>query len=525
MSLLRVNNLSISVGANDKQLVNNVSFVINKGETLALVGESGSGKTLTALAIIQLLAANMFVAKNSEVIFGNINLLQQSEFTMQHIRGAKIAMIFQDAMSAFTPVITIGQQLDEVLKLHTKLDYKARRSRAMSLLAEVGIKDELRVYASYVHQLSGGMRQRAMIAMALAADPELLIADEPSTALDVTVQAQVLELLQKLQQQRQMSMLFISHDLAVVQQVAHHVLVMRQGAVVEYAVAKDFFNHPQHEYTQQLLQDIPSLNAKTVLKANDAKKILVVKNLKQYFPIKKGIFKRKIGDVKAVDGVSFNVYAGETIAIVGESGSGKTTIAKAILGLLDDTQGEFDWQGEKKTNHLLQMVFQDSYAALNTKLIIRDSLAEGLTGTKYTKEFLNNRIKEVLAYVEMPAEVQWRYPHEFSGGQRQRICIARALMNAPKLLILDEPTSALDVTIQKQVIKLLLKLQQETGLSYILITHNLAVVAEMAQDLLVMLQGKVVEYGTTENILHNAQNLYTRNLLAAVPRIIRNANE
>ena len=323
MSLLRVENLSLGLANSSDFLVKNLSFVIEKGETVAVVGESGSGKTLSSLALMQLLPETMVVSSASKIIFAETNLLNISELQMRKVRGAKIAMIFQDAMSAFTPVIAIGAQLDEVIRLHIGGGFNSRKQRALQLLKEVGIKDELRVYNSYVHQLSGGMRQRAMIAMALAAEPELLIADEPSTALDVTIQAQVIELLKDLQQKHNMSILFISHDLAVVQQVAHKVVVMRHGECVEQAAAKDFFHNPQHEYTKQLLKDIPDVNTEVLTKPEYCDEVLQIKSLQQYFPVKKGIFKRKIADIKAVDGVDFAIMAGHTLAIVGESGSGK----------------------------------------------------------------------------------------------------------------------------------------------------------------------------------------------------------
>ncbi len=533
--LLKIDNLRISFKDQGqlKSVVAIENLTINKGECVALVGESGSGKTLAALAVMQLLPQAAMVSVASKILFNGENLLDVAELNMRKIRGSGIGMIFQDAMSALNPVFSIGQQILEVLRQQKKFKRAKGKKQALLLLQEVGIDEPLRCFASYPHQLSGGMRQRAMIAMALAGEPTLLIADEPTTALDVTLQAQILELINQLRIKRQMSVLFISHDLAVVSQVADRVVVIRQGSLIEENTVKNFFKNPQHTYSRDLLKAIPTgIARQQVLSATETKSLLSVNNLKVYFPICKGLFKRAVDSVKALDGVDFNLVAGQTLALVGESGSGKTTVGKAILRLLPEAQGSISFQ-DKNINSLskrlllalrgdMQMIFQDPYSALDPRMLIMDSIAEGLWVQHLVKnrQQMMQQVDSLLRLVHLDPSMKWRYPHEFSGGQRQRICIARALALKPKLLILDEPTSALDVSLQIQILKLLEDLQKKLGLSYILITHNIAVVAYLAHYTAVMYRGKIVEQGATATVLENPQHSYTKKLLACVPEIM-----
>lgn len=527
-SLLAVNDLSIAfIGAGSfKPIVEDINFFIDRGKTLALVGESGSGKTLTAMSIMQLLPIGAQVCSKASIEWQGEDILFYSEQQMRHLRGGDIAMIFQDAMSAFHPTLTIGAQMLESIIRHTTHRGQYARDCAETLLHDVGIDDVSRTMHAYAHQLSGGMRQRAMIAMALVASPKLLIADEPSTSLDVSVQAQVLDLLLSLQKKHKMAMLFISHDLAVVSQVADDVLVMRGGSCVEQASAKSFFNSPQAAYSKNLLAAVPSLICQRSVKEEPFPTVMEVKNLKVHYPIRRGVFKRVVDHVKAVDGVDLKLSASQTLALVGESGSGKTTIAKALFGLVDSTHDAFhvnsalnDEKNLPYATSPMQMIFQDPYAAINPRMMVYDVVAEGLRVLRWPESAIKSRVTLIMDQVGLDSAAQWRYPHQFSGGQRQRICIARALVCAPKILVLDEPTSSLDVSVQKQVLDLLLDLQSVMKLSYVLITHHLAVVAQIADHVVVMRHGKVVESGTTSSVLNHPQQSYTKQLLAVVPRI------
>ena len=527
-ALLSVNNLSIAFAADAdfKCVVEDVSFSVDRGKTLALVGESGSGKTLTAMSIMQLLPMGAKVCDRSMIHWQGQNLLCFTERQMQSLRGGDIAMIFQDAMSAFHPTITIGAQIIESIICHGKKSRHLAHHWAKELLHDVGIHDVKRTMNAYAHQLSGGMRQRAMIAMALVASPKLLIADEPSTSLDVSVQAQVLDLLLSLQKKHQMSILFISHDLAVVSQVADDVVVMQGGYQIEQAAAKQFFASPKSEYSKRLLASVPSMTCQRSFTGDKSQPIIDVRNLKVHYPIRRGLFKRVAGYVKAVDGVDFKLNASKTLALVGESGSGKTTVAKALFGLVDASYDSFDIHYDSNSNGELpyptspmQMIFQDPYAAINPRMMIYDVVAEGLRALKWPEDAIRSRVTLMMDQVGLPKSAKWRYPNQFSGGQRQRICIARALVCAPKILVLDEPTSALDVSVQKQVLDLLLSLQTGMNLSYVLITHHLAVVAQIADDVVVMQHGKVVESGPTAMVLGHPQQAYTKKLLAVVPQI------
>ncbi len=526
--------------------VDNVNFSLQRGETLALVGESGSGKSLTALAILQLLPPSARITAHSEIWLAGKNALPHSaggsatdilslpEVAVRKIRGRRVGIIFQEASTALNPVLTIGEQIGEVLRCHFKMKPSACRERILSLLAEVGIANPLRCSKSYAHQLSGGQRQRAMIAMALAAQPDVLIADEPTTALDVTLQAQVLELLRTVQQKNRMGLLFITHDLGIVYQIADNVAVIAAGKIVEQTSAAAFFSAPQHPYSQRLFAALPEWQQRSDNKSSPQDSInplLSVQHLKVYFPIKKGVLQRTVDYVKVVEEVNFNVQRGQTFALVGESGCGKTTIAKSIVRLVQPTAGKVNFLGQDLTqlsnSNLrllrgdLQMVFQDPYASMNPRLRIGQIIAEGMLAQNMADSLsaCYPIIKELLRRVDLDPECIYRFPHEFSGGQRQRICIARALAMRPKLIICDEPTSALDVVVQMDILKLLQRLQQESGLSYLLITHNFAVVAYLAHQVAVMQQGRIVEQGPVEQVLFQPQQAYTRQLLAAVPRV------
>lgn len=550
MPLLQVSRLHTAIQLADKVVyaVKDVSFQVQHGETFALVGESGSGKSITALSITRLLPDAAKITQG-EVLLNGQNLLACSERQMRAVRGRKIAMIFQEPMTSLNPVINIGDQIIESMRQHEKLPKRAARERCLEILQAVGLPNARRNMDEYPHQLSGGMRQRIMIAIALAAHPEVLIADEPTTALDVTIQAQVLELLRALQEQFSMGLIFITHDLGVVQQMADRVAVMRAGELLESAVSKEFFAAPQQRYSQQLLDAIPAMEKRgqrlladnaTPIQAGppaaegineSSQPVLEVENLHVYFPIRKGIFKRVVDHVKAVRGVSLQLYAGKTLALVGESGCGKTTVGKAVLRLLDATGGSIFFQGsnllELSSEQLrvrrnnLQIVFQDPYSSLNPRMLAGDIIEEGMVSLGVGENAVQRRLSvaRLLDQVGLPKDAVHRYPHEFSGGQRQRICIARALAVRPQVIICDEPTSALDVSVQAQVLNLIQDLQAEFGVSYLFITHDMSVVSYLANEVAVMYQGKIVETGEALSVLRHPQHEYTKKLLAAVPRL------
>ncbi len=543
--LLRVENLStvFETGGRKDTVVDSVSFEVNEGETFALVGESGSGKSITALSTIRLLPEAARVTTGS-VHFGSQDLLSLPEREMRDIRGSGISMIFQEPMTSLNPVVKVGKQISEVLIRHKGMTKAQARQRALDLLDAVNIKNPAHTIDTFAHELSGGMKQRVMIAIALACEPKLLIADEPTTALDVTIQARVLDLINELQQKFKMAILFITHDLGVVKQVADHVAVMKQGKIVEQSSNEIFFSNPQHDYSWDLFAALPAMEkrGKPLLATNKTEKIvdqqvtekdsLRVTDLKVHFPIKKGIFKRTVGHVKAVDGVSLEISPGKTVALVGESGSGKTTVGKGILRLVQPTSGEVLYLGlpihevdkqqllEQRTN--LQIVFQDPYSSMNPRMLVGDIIEEGMKALNVLKnsEVRKARVLELLQQVGLSKDAHLRYPHEFSGGQRQRICIARALAVNPKIIICDEPTSALDVSVQAQILDLLNDLQTRLGISYLFITHNMSVVAYFADRVAVMYQGKIVEEGEVVQVLTNPQHEYTRKLLAAVPKLV-----
>jgi ABC-type microcin C transport system duplicated ATPase subunit YejF len=534
-ALLRVENLSAGFrqGGEMIRAADEVSFHIDAGETFALVGESGSGKSVTALSVLRLLPRNGRIL-GGRVFLDGADLLRMSELALSGVRGRRIGVIFQDPLTALNPVMTVGAQIGEVLKYHRALRGRAAEARAVELLGQVGLPDPRRRVRDYPHQLSGGMRQRVMIAIALAGEPDLLIADEPTTALDVTIQAQILALLKALQRETGMALWLITHDLGIVADIADRVAVMQAGKIVEQATRERFFLRPDHVYSRQLLDLLPRLDAcRGQPPPEAAPKLLEVRDFKVYYPIRKGVFQRVVDHVRAVDGVSFDVEQGRTVALVGESGCGKTTLGKGILNLIAHTEGAVTFEGidvaslagedRRRLRARMQIVFQDPFSSMNPRMLVGDVVAEGLRALHpgMTGEERRERVEALLESVGLPRAARLRYPHEFSGGQRQRVCIARALAVEPKLIVCDEPTSALDVSVQAHILALLRDLQNSRGLSYLFITHDLGIVAELAHYVAVMHGGRIVEYGATAQVLLEPAHPYTRCLLEAVPRLRR----
>ena len=603
--LLRVRDLRMQIGAGPGAVraVDGVSFVIHRGETFALLGESGCGKSMTALSLMRLLPEGGRITAGAVELDGQ-DLLALPEVEMRRIRGGRIAMIFQEPMSSLNPVLTVGRQIGETLIQHRGLKGAALESRIMELLDAVGIPDPRRRMKEYPHQLSGGMKQRVMIAIALAGEPDLLIADEPTTALDVTIQAQVMELLARLQKETGMAMLLITHDLGVVADSVDRLAVMYAGQIVEQAPRTAFFKEPLHPYSRKLFEALPDMDKRgqpltqipgmvppldrefhecrfaprcdrawalcresvppwteldgrgvrchlyggeaqpmpeapvatevplaSVAAAEAGGELLRVRGLKVHFPIHKGVFKRVVGHVRAVDGVDLEIPRGRTLALVGESGCGKTTAGKALLQLIRPTAGEVLFEGTdltrlrgsalRRRRRDFQIIFQDPFSSMNPRMRVGDIIEEGMVaqGIGGDAAGRRQRVLALLEQVGLRAEHLDRYPHEFSGGQRQRICIARALAVGPKLVVCDEPTSALDVSVQAQILNLLKSLQGELGLSYLFITHNLSVVGYLADRVAVMYLGRIVEEGPVEAVLGEPRHPYTRALVSAVPRI------
>ncbi len=524
--LLEVKDLSVAFrqGGKTTLAVDHVSFNLEKGKTLALVGESGSGKSVTALSILKLLQYPAASHPSGSIHFNGENLLDADERDLRRVRGSDITMIFQEPMTSLNPLHSVEKQIGEILELHTDLKGEAIRARIIELLGKVGIRDPESRLEAFPHQLSGGQRQRVMIAMALANNPDLLIADEPTTALDVTVQAQILELLKNLQREFGMALLLITHDLGIVRHMADDVCVMQKGKVVEQGGAKSLFANPQHVYTKMLLAAEPKGSPPPV--DPHAEILVETDNLKVWFPIKRGFFRKTIGHIKAVDGLSLQVKAGQTLGIVGESGSGKTTTGLAILRLIS-SEGAITFRGQRidglrsnETRPLrknMQVVFQDPFGSLSPRLSVLQIVEEGLAiqNPKMSSAERRERVATALAETGIDPTTMDRFPHEFSGGQRQRIAIARALALEPKFIMLDEPTSALDMSVQAQVVDLLRKLQAKHNLGYLFISHDLKVVRALANEVIVMKDGLVVERGTGEDIFNNPQQPYTKALLAA----------
>jgi peptide/nickel transport system ATP-binding protein len=560
--LLSVKDLAIEFKTDDGvvQAVKNISFDIPKGKTVGLVGESGSGKSVSSLAVMRLIPNPPGKITNGQVHFNGQNLLELSEAEMRKIRGNKISMIFQEPMTSLNPVFTVGDQISETLILHQNLSKEEARSKSLELLDQVGIPNPAQRIDSYPHEMSGGQRQRVMIAMAIACEPDLLIADEPTTALDVTIQKQILELLADLQKKYGMSVLFITHDLGVIADIADEVVVMYRGDIVEKGPTEQIFQKPNHPYTKGLLACRPSLErnperlptvsdfmtddgeeksfdvsaiatAKASRPITDENPVLLeIKGLQKHFPLKKGLFGNVKSWVKAVDDVSFKVYKGRTLGLVGESGCGKTTLGRTILRLIEPTEGQIFYKGQDIT-HLkgeelrqlrrnMQIIFQDPYASLNPRMTVGSAIMEpmvihGIGGSKA------ERIKaagDLMDRVGLSRDMLNRYPHEFSGGQRQRICIARALAVKPEFIICDESVSALDVSVQAQILNLLIDLQEEFDLTYIFISHDLAVVKFIADELAVMNKGVMVEMADALSIYESPKDDYTRKLLSAIPK-------
>jgi microcin C transport system ATP-binding protein len=524
--LLRVEDLSVSFrqGGDETVAVDRVSFELRQGETLALVGESGSGKSVTALSVMKLLPYPSARHPSGAIHFKGQELLARSEREMRHVRGNDISIIFQEPMTSLNPLHTIEKQIAEILALHKGLGGEAARARILELLTQVGLPDPETRLASYPHQLSGGQRQRVMIAMALANEPDLLIADEPTTALDVTVQAQILKLLEEIQTRLGMAMLFITHDLGIVRKIADRVCVMQRGRIVEQGEVEKVFEAPQHPYTRALMAAYPRPDPAPL--KPDAPVVVETRDLKVWFPIRRGVLRRTVGHIKAVDGITVSVRKGETLGVVGESGSGKTTLGLAILRLIS-SEGPIVFLGEsiqglrfkemRPHRRDMQIVFQDPYGSLSPRMSIADIIGEGLGVHQphLSEEEREAKIVRALTDVGLDPQTRFRYPHEFSGGQRQRIAVARAIVLEPTFIMLDEPTSALDMLIQSQIVDLLRALQKKRDLTYLFISHDLRVVAALASRLVVMRHGKVVEEGPAKQIFDAPQSPYTRALFAA----------
>ena len=577
-TLLEVNNLITEFKSEDKitKAVNDVSFTLNRGETIGIVGESGSGKSVTSLSIMRLIASPGRVS-SGEIIFhsakqGPIDLLKLSEAEMRYYRGNELSMIFQEPMTSLNPVFTCGDQVMEAIMLHQNLNKKEAKEKTIQLFKEVQLPRPDAIFNCYPHQISGGQKQRVMIAMAMSCEPSVLIADEPTTALDVTVQKTILDLMSKLQREREMGLIFITHDLGVIAELADKIIVMYKGKIVEQGSVLEIFSNPKHPYTKGLLACRPPLDyrVKTLptitdfMEVNEAGEIketdnsianvvssyqvseedrkkslrklygksplLEIKNVKTYFPIEKGLFEKTNNYVKAVDDVSIDVYPGETLGLVGESGCGKTTLGRTILKLVEPTAGSILFQGQDISklsgNNLrelrkdMQIIFQDPYSSLNPRLTIGEAIMEPMRvhGVLQDNKERKNKVNELLECVNLSPDHFNRYPHEFSGGQRQRICIARAIALSPKFIICDESVSALDVSVQAQVLNLLNQLKKDFDFTYIFISHDMSVVKFMSDRMVVMNQGKIEEIGDPDEIYKNPVSEYTRKLIAAIPK-------
>jgi peptide/nickel transport system ATP-binding protein len=544
--LLAVRNLHtyLQSGHQLVKAVDDISFNIPKGETFCLVGESGSGKSISALSVIRLLPQGIASHPGGKILFNGQDLLRLDDPGIRAIRGSQIAMIFQEPMTSLNPVLTIGEQISEALQLHhPEISDEEALARTIKALEQVQMPNASERFRSYPHQLSGGQRQRVMIAMALACEPQLLIADEPTTALDVTVQAEILRLMRKLQDDTGMSMLFITHDFGVVAQMAQWVGVMQQGKLVEIGACNQVLRQPQHAYTQQLLAAVPENMArreKAQPKTDENKELLAtqptlllqIHGLKVWFPIRKGLFRRTVDYVRAVDDVSLDIPRGQIVALVGESGCGKTTIGRAVLQLEKPTSGSIKLDSQELTGltptelrpvrRKMQIAFQDPQSSLNPRLLVETALTEPMKvhGIGANREERIELAGQLLESIQLKREFLWRYPHEFSGGQRQRIGLARALAVNPEFIVCDEITSALDVSVQAEILQLLLKIRRERNLTLLFITHNIGVVEYLSDQTIVMHNGKVVEHGETGQVCWHPQHPYTQKLLAAVPRLM-----
>jgi microcin C transport system ATP-binding protein len=525
-TILSVRDLSVAFhqGGNTSLAVDRVSFDIRRGEVVALVGESGSGKSVTANSILKLLPYPAASHPSGEIVFNGRDLLSASDAELRAVRGNDITMIFQEPMTSLNPLHSIERQIGEILKLHQDIEGPAARVKILELLNQVGIREPEKRLAAYPHELSGGQRQRVMIAMALANRPELLIADEPTTALDVTVQAQILELLKNLKEEHGMSMLFITHDLGIVRKFADRVCVMTRGQIVETGPVEEIFTNPQHAYTRHLLAAEPKGAPRP---ADDSQPVVIeAEDVKVWFPIKAGFLRRVVDHVKAVDGIDLKLRAGHTLGVVGESGSGKTTLGLALTRLIS-SKGRIAFVGQdiagrtfaemRPLRRRMQIVFQDPYGSLSPRMSVADIVAEGLKihEPSLSEAERDHRVAAALEETGLDPSTRWRYPHEFSGGQRQRIAIARAMVLKPEFVMLDEPTSALDMSVQAQVVELLRDLQAKHNLAYLFISHDLKVVRALANDIIVMRSGRVVEKGPANDIIERPGEAYTKALMAA----------
>ena len=551
MSLLSIKNLSTHLRVGKKEIikaVDGISLEIEKGETYCLVGESGSGKSICALSVIQLLPEGISSHPSGEIHFNwnngetesNVNMLKLEDVDLRKIRGSNIAMIFQEPMTSLNPVLSIGEQIVEALQLHhPSMSDEEAKAQAITAMKQVQLKNVEGRFDDHSHQMSGGQRQRVMIAMALACKPDLLIADEPTTALDVTVQAEILKLMKDLQRDTGMSILFITHDFGVVAQMAHQVGVMKQGKIVEQGEMRKVLTNPQHAYTKKLLAAVPeNLERPEIFTRSSSSEIVSdedvlfdIKNLKVWFPIKTGLFRRTTDHVRAVDDVDLKIHKGKIVALVGESGCGKTTMGRAIIQLEQPTSGSVKLEGQelvglspkelRPIRPRMQIAFQDPSSSLNPRLQIITALTEPMEvhGIGESREDRIERAAKVLEEMQLKRDHLWRYPHEFSGGQRQRIGLARALVLSPEFIVCDEITSALDVSVQAEILQLLLEIRQKQDLTLLFITHNIAVVEYLSDETVVMKAGKIVEQGITADVCGNPQEAYTQKLLAAVPRL------
>ena len=540
-SLLEVRNLRTYLQAGTRQVkaVDDISFNIPKGETFCLVGESGSGKSVSALSVIRLLPEGVATHPSGEILFNNQDLLKLADSDIRAVRGSQIAMIFQEPMTSLNPVLSIGEQITEALYVH-RPDISDSEAEQLTIkaLEQVQIAHASRRFHDYPHQLSGGQRQRVMIAMALACEPQLLIADEPTTALDVTVQAEILRLMRQIQEDTGMSMLFITHDFGVVAQMAQWVGVMQQGKLVESGACASVLHQPQHAYTQQLLAALPENLVKPklltpIVLESKTEPLLSIRDLKVWFPINKGLLRRTVDYVRAVDEVSLDIFPGQIVALVGESGCGKTTLGRAVLQLELSTSGSIKFRGQeliglpartlRPLRQKMQIAFQDPQSSLNPRLLIETTLTEPMKvhGIGDSHEHRIELASQLLESVQLHRDFLWRYAHEFSGGQRQRIGLARALAVNPEFIVCDEITSALDVSVQAEILQLLLSLREQRQLTLLFITHNIGVVEYLSDQTVVMYQGKIVEQGETAQVCQHPQHPYTQRLLAAVPRLSR----
>jgi len=526
--LLDVRGLSIALppGADRRLAVDNLTFTLNPDEILCVVGESGSGKSMTAHAMMGLLPHPHVRVASGSLLFKGRDVLTMPESEQRALRGGRIAMVFQEPMTALNPLMRVGRQIGESLRAHTDLPPAARRARVVELLQQVGLPNPAELADAYPFRLSGGQRQRVMIAMALACQPDILIADEPTTALDVTTQKQILDLIRAIQAERHMGMMFITHDFGVVAEIAHRVAVMRHGKLVEYGPASDVLNRPQHPYTRQLIASVPHYIEHRADHAKAGAPLLVAENVRKVFQVGGGLFKKSKA-VVAGDDLSLTIHPGETVGLVGESGSGKSTLGRSIVGLIKPDSGRILFEGTdllslnakgfRPFRRAVQMVFQDPYASLNPRHRIGDIVSQGPVAFGEDRSKALKRARELLAMVGLDGSAADRFPHEFSGGQRQRIGIARALAMEPKLLVADEPVSALDVSVQGQVLELLDDIRKRLGLAMLFITHDLRVAAQVCDTIAVMRRGRIVEMGTSRQVFTHPRDAYTRSLLDAIP--------